>query len=269
MVAAGQRDARWLGPGSGPSAPENRRSGSSGSCLFPFAGRPSADEKRVVAQAYAEVRQAIFGLKLVSPKLGLIPALTEYLPIFGEQTGLDVELHSADERATRLSPQVEVQLIRISQAALTNARKHVQATRARVRFEADTQEARVRIEDKSRCTWLSTETYRARRALPEPAWHLSPISRATATKLLDEFARLIRGQREEVRLQGRLSPREQEILQLLTQGATNKEIVTTLNTSENTVKNHLKNILEKLHLQDRVQAAAYALCQGLLPHRKA
>ncbi len=33
---------------------------------------------------------------------------------------------------------------------------------------------------------------------------------------------------------------------------------------ENTVKNHLRNILAKLHLQNRVQAAAYALCEGLI-----
>jgi DNA-binding NarL/FixJ family response regulator len=37
-----------------------------------------------------------------------------------------------------------------------------------------------------------------------------------------------------------------------------------LDLAENTVKNHLKNILEKLHLENRVQAATYALRQGLL-----
>lgn len=93
----------------------------------------------------------------------------------------------------------------------------------------------------------------------------APISRSTATKLLDEFARVTRGGAQESRPQEKLSPREQEVLELLTTGATNKEIASSLGISENTVKNHLKNILEKLHLQNRVQAAAYALREGLVP----
>jgi len=40
--------------------------------------------------------------------------------------------------------------------------------------------------------------------------------------------------------------------------------MTTLNISENTVKIHLRNILEKLHLQNRIQAAVYAVRQGLV-----
>jgi two-component system nitrate/nitrite response regulator NarL len=35
--------------------------------------------------------------------------------------------------------------------------------------------------------------------------------------------------------------------------------------AENTVKNHLKNILEKLHLENRVQAATFAIREGLAP----
>ena len=93
---------------------------------------------------------------------------------------------------------------------------------------------------------------------------VAPISRTAATKLLDEFARLARSGSEEAHRQEKLSPREREVLELLTQGATNKEIAASLGISENTVKNHLKNILEKLHLQNRVQAATYALREGLI-----
>jgi DNA-binding NarL/FixJ family response regulator len=45
---------------------------------------------------------------------------------------------------------------------------------------------------------------------------------------------------------------------------TNKEIGAQLHIAENTVKNHLRNILEKLHLQNRAQAAAYAVREGLV-----
>ncbi|MFQ5932163.1 MAG: response regulator transcription factor, partial [Nitrospiraceae bacterium] len=54
------------------------------------------------------------------------------------------------------------------------------------------------------------------------------------------------------------------VLELLTRGATNKEIASSLGISENTVKNHLRNILGKLHLENRVQAAAYALRNHLI-----
>jgi len=48
------------------------------------------------------------------------------------------------------------------------------------------------------------------------------------------------------------------------EGATNKEIAEALTITENTVKIHLRNILEKLHLQNRIQAAVYAVRQGLV-----
>jgi two-component system response regulator DegU len=59
-----------------------------------------------------------------------------------------------------------------------------------------------------------------------------------------------------------LSPREMEVLQLLAQGMSNKSIARELGISEQTVKNHVTAILRKLHLEDRTQAAVYALQHG-------
>jgi ATP/maltotriose-dependent transcriptional regulator MalT len=56
-----------------------------------------------------------------------------------------------------------------------------------------------------------------------------------------------------------LSPREWDVLKLLSDGLQNKEIATTLLVSENTVKSHIRAILSKLSLKNRTQAAAYAL----------
>ncbi len=61
-----------------------------------------------------------------------------------------------------------------------------------------------------------------------------------------------------------LTQREIEILELVVQGATNGEIAKALCITENTAKIHLRNILEKLHLQNRIQAAVYAVRQGLV-----
>jgi DNA-binding NarL/FixJ family response regulator len=90
----------------------------------------------------------------------------------------------------------------------------------------------------------------------------APISRVTATKILNEYAKQIqRGPQETP--EEKLSPREQEVLELLTKGLTNKEIGNKLGITENTIKNHLKNILAKLHLENRVQAATFALQKKL------
>lgn len=59
-----------------------------------------------------------------------------------------------------------------------------------------------------------------------------------------------------------LTERELEVLRKLSTGATNREIAACLYISENTVRNHVRNILSKLHLNNRAQAAAYALSQG-------
>jgi len=59
-----------------------------------------------------------------------------------------------------------------------------------------------------------------------------------------------------------LSPREMQILQYVTRGLSNKEIASTLGISHQTVKNHMTAILHKLDVEDRTQAAVYALRHG-------
>ncbi len=60
-----------------------------------------------------------------------------------------------------------------------------------------------------------------------------------------------------------LTRRELEVLQLVADGISNKEIATSLFITEWTVKNHIHNALEKLQLENRTQAAAYIVRQGL------
>jgi DNA-binding NarL/FixJ family response regulator len=59
-----------------------------------------------------------------------------------------------------------------------------------------------------------------------------------------------------------LSPREMEILQQVTRGLSNKEIAASLGISHQTVKNHMTAILNKLDVEDRTQAAVFALRRG-------
>lgn len=89
------------------------------------------------------------------------------------------------------------------------------------------------------------------------------FSRAMAARLLEDLARDSRRPAPPPTPAARLTQREQEVLGLVAQGRSNKEIASALDIAENTVKNHLKNILEKLHLENRVQAATFALRQEL------
>jgi NarL family two-component system response regulator LiaR len=62
---------------------------------------------------------------------------------------------------------------------------------------------------------------------------------------------------------GELTERELEVLRLIAEGLNNREIAEKLVISDKTVKTHVSNILSKLHLEDRTQAAIYALRHGL------
>jgi NarL family two-component system response regulator LiaR len=61
-----------------------------------------------------------------------------------------------------------------------------------------------------------------------------------------------------------LTEREREVLTLIGQGHSNKEIARQLVLSEKTVKNHIGNIFSKLHINDRTQAVLYAVRKGLV-----
>jgi DNA-binding NarL/FixJ family response regulator len=92
----------------------------------------------------------------------------------------------------------------------------------------------------------------------------APLSPLMAAKILREFSSLADARTGVVGPAGKLTPREIEVLELIVKGETNKEIGDTLCVAESTVKNHLRNILAKLHLKNRVQAAAYAVREGLI-----
>jgi DNA-binding NarL/FixJ family response regulator len=81
--------------------------------------------------------------------------------------------------------------------------------------------------------WLSDESEKALRSYGDPGEPYSP-----------------------------LSPREMEVLGHLTNGLSNKEIAAQLGISHQTVKNHVTAILRKLSVEDRTQAALYALRRG-------
>jgi NarL family two-component system response regulator LiaR len=87
----------------------------------------------------------------------------------------------------------------------------------------------------------------------------SSLSPLIARKLLAEISR---PQRAET-IPDPLTDREVEIIRLIAEGKSNRDIADELVISEATVRTHVSNILSKLHLSSRTQAAIYALRKGL------
>ena len=83
--------------------------------------------------------------------------------------------------------------------------------------------------------------------------------------MLEEFRRLSRQPRRTLPDDSMaLTPREQQVLSLAAEGASDKEIAQSLTVSIHTVKSHIRNILAKLHLNHRHEAATFALREGLI-----
>lgn len=88
---------------------------------------------------------------------------------------------------------------------------------------------------------LHPDISRALLSRPEPEARTEPVRQPMKDKSLDA-----------------LTPRELEVLELLTKGQSNKDIAQTLIVAEKTVKTHVSSILSKLELTDRTQAALFA-----------
>lgn len=86
-----------------------------------------------------------------------------------------------------------------------------------------------------------------------------PVSRTLARTLLREFAA---AQPLNDPCDAGLTAREREVLELVAQGHSNRDVAAKLFIAETTVKNHLRSILDKLHLDNRTQLAVYAHRSG-------
>jgi len=93
----------------------------------------------------------------------------------------------------------------------------------------------------------------------------TPLAPAIAGRLLREIQNGVTTRSSSPAAPARpaVTRRELEILQLVAEGLSNKEIGKALSITEGTVKNHVHNALEKLHLENRAQATAYIVRQGL------
>ncbi len=105
--------------------------------------------REVAADAHADLRDFILGVRSgETPIKGFFPTLEHYAEQFNANYGLPVTLSKPDEwNDATLDPTVEAQLLRVIQEALTNARKHAQATAVTVTFTLTDHTAQVIIAD--------------------------------------------------------------------------------------------------------------------------
>jgi DNA-binding NarL/FixJ family response regulator len=108
------------------------------------------------------------------------------------------------------------------------------------------------------------------------------LKRAADTDLIDAIQAVARGEQfvspdteravikawlegtREARLQDPLTPRELDVVKLIAEAHTNKQIAEALHVSEKTVESHRANVLSKLGMRDRVELVRYAIRRGLV-----
>lgn len=187
--------------------------------------------------------------------LGLEPALEALISQFGRTVGMRV-VYETERLGQRAPASVEVVLFRAVQELLERAVTFAHATHAELHLRRDREELSLEFTDNG---------------LPR-----------TGVDLLHQIERRIReagGQMHlhltEDGLQARLvfvvgegiylTQREQDILSLLVEGMSNKEIASTLHVSARTVNFHLDNLYSKLGVNTRTEAVVEAIRLGMLP----
>ena len=104
--------------------------------------------KQIARETYTDVREAIFNLRTTaSSGLGFLPTLQDYLAEYRAYYGVDARLVVDNKSLPEFPADVEIQIIRIIQEALTNVRKHAGANNAWVRFEQNGDWIHISVED--------------------------------------------------------------------------------------------------------------------------
>jgi len=104
------------------------------------------DVRKVVQDTYEDIREAIDQLSTEIRNLPIIPALANFIREFGSNNGIKVQF-DVPRAFPQLSPVAELQLLRITQEALTNVRRHAQATEVEVKLEHTPQTVEMIVKD--------------------------------------------------------------------------------------------------------------------------
>ena len=104
------------------------------------------DIRKVVQDTYEDIRESIDQLSAEVRTLPIIPTLASYTKEFGNNNGIRVQF-DVPKGFPQLSPVAELQLLRITQEALTNVRRHALATEVGVKLEKTSQAVEMIVKD--------------------------------------------------------------------------------------------------------------------------
>ncbi|MFQ5578024.1 MAG: hybrid sensor histidine kinase/response regulator transcription factor, partial [Anaerolineae bacterium] len=216
----------------------------------------------VITTLARQIRQQVKDLEAnlrptVLETLGLEPALEALANQTMRAHGLQITL-SLQRMAHRPPPQVELALFRAAQDALERAVRHAHASQVTVQLQPQDEQLIFSLTDNS-----TAPAGRASGLLRPARQRIEQLGGTfqTAPAAPSGFRVTVRFPIEPP---VELTPREMDVIQLLVEGLSNKEIARSLSISPRTVNFHLDNIYSKLNLNSRTEAAVYALRHGWL-----
>jgi DNA-binding CsgD family transcriptional regulator len=185
--------------------------------------------------------------------LGLEPALEVLAGQVMRVHGLQVVL-ALERLSQRLPPRVELALFRLTQDALGRAVRHACASRVAIRLGQQGERVVLTLSDDGTAPLEE-------KVLPAACSQVGRLGGVIETGVgphggLELVVRFV------IEPPVQLTPREMDVLQLLAEGLSNKEIAQRLAISPRTVNFHLDNVYSKLHVTSRTEAAVYALRHG-------
>jgi signal transduction histidine kinase len=185
--------------------------------------------------------------------VGLEPALEALASQTMRAHGLQIIL-ALERMRERLPSQVERALFRVTQDALDRAIRRAHASQVTIRLERRDERLIFSLSDNGITAAGGGALRAARQRIEQLGGTVEAgVSPHGGFELTVSFA---------IEAPVQLTPRETEVIQLLTEGLSNKEIARLLSISPRTVNFHLDNIYSKLGVSSRTEAAIYALRHG-------
>jgi serine/threonine protein kinase/DNA-binding CsgD family transcriptional regulator len=204
-------------------------------------------------QQLHDLRANLYPTSLQS--LGLEPSLETLVSQYQRTHGVTIRLW-VERMQNRLSATIEIGLFRLLQTAIERAVNHGQATRITLKVAQNEDRVQVEFTDNGLLTsGLDSLTFgreRIRQLGGQVDMQLNPDGGLSLNVEIRLIAPID------------LTPREIEVLRLMVEGLSNKQIAHALSISPRTINFHLDNIYSKMGVHSRTEAAIYALRNGLV-----
>lgn len=224
----------------------------------------------IIKESLHELRYTISAL--IPPKLEQLGFETALQLLLDEyrRTEPTLQIVYEGEASALLPPSLEAPIYRFIQEALHNIRKHAQATRATVRIRVLAGILLIEISDNGRGFDLSQVMSKQAAGtgysigLRIMRNHIQQAGGSWEIQSKQGVGTTVKARFQLATHPATLTNREREVLRLMAEGLTNRAIAEKLSVSTETIKSHVHHIMQKMHVNDRTQAAVLAARQQWL-----